>query len=259
MSRRIDTHQNRFQRILVYLAQKKFASIEELSELCQISTATIRRDLDELSNKGKILRVHGGVVFAGTDTQKDPFVLARSEEYTVEKQAIGRAASILVKDNQTIYISSGTTTECIIPYIIERKGLTVITRSLNIVSRLMQYDHINVIMLSGQLSRSEADLAGELSDSSIEELVSDEIISGAYGLSPKTGLTTSDAMHVKTGRSIIAHMGELIVLADHTKFLRNGIVQLAPADAISAVITDSQTPQSILDEFRAVGVKVLIG
>jgi Transcriptional regulators of sugar metabolism len=258
MNRRIDTQQNRFQKIITYLLQNKYASLEELSDVCQTSTATIRRDVDELSEQGRVLRVHGGVVYTETAVAQDPFALPRSTENSVEKQAIGKAAGALVQDNQTIYLSSGTTTECIIPYIVERKGLTVITRSLNIVSHLMKYEQINVIMLSGQLSRSEADLAGELSDSSISELVSEKIISGAYGLSPKTGLTTSDVMHVKTGRSIIAHMGELIVLADHTKFFRSGTVQLAPASEISTIITDSQVPQSIVDEFRTLGVKMII-
>jgi DeoR/GlpR family transcriptional regulator of sugar metabolism len=257
MNRRTDTRENRFQKILEYLRQNKYASMDDLGNLCDTSTATIRRDVELLFIEGKVLRVHGGVVYVEPPTVRDVFDLPRSADFAEEKQAIGKAAGTLVKDNETIYISSGTTTECIIPYIIERKGLTVITRSLNIVAKLMKYEHINVIMLSGQLSRAESDLAGELSDGSITELVSEKIISGAYGLNPKSGLTTSDAMHVKTGRSIIAHMGELIILADHTKFTRSGTVQLAPAADISTIITDKQVPQYIVDEFRALGVKVI--
>jgi len=257
MNRKIDTRQERAQKILNFLSQKYFATIEELSQYCDTSAATIRRDVELLHIDGKLLQVHGGVVYREPQKVRDVFDMPRMYINREEKLAIGKAAADLVKDHETIYLSSGTTTECIIPYLIERKGLTVITRSLNVVAKLMEHEHINVIMLSGQLSRSEADLAGELSDGALTELVSEKVISGAYGLNPRSGLTTSDAMHVKTGRSIIAHMGELIVLADHTKFLRTGTVQLAPASAISTIITGKEAPRSILDEFRGLGVKVI--
>jgi DeoR/GlpR family transcriptional regulator of sugar metabolism len=257
MNRRTETRENRFQKILDYLCQNKYASMDELGNLCDTSTATIRRDVELLYLDGKLIRVHGGVVYVEPSTVRDEFELPRSVDCAEEKRAIGKAASELIKDSETIYISGGTTTECIIPHIIERKGLTVITRALNIVAKLMKNEHINVIMLSGQLSRTEADLAGELSDISISGLISEKIFIGAYGLSPKSGLTTSDVMHVQTGRSIIAHMGELIILADHTKFKRSGTVQLASPSSISTIVTDTQTPQSIVDEFRAQGVKVI--
>ena len=258
MNRQIDSQKKRFANILEYLSQYKFATVDDLSAFCNTSAATIRRDVSQLHDEGKVIRVHGGVVYVEPGAPRGIFELSRSQYCREEKLAIGKAAAALINDYETVYLSSGTTTECIIPHIIERQGLTIITRSLNIVARLMEHENINVIMLSGQLSRAEIDLAGDLSDVTITELVSEKIISGAYGLHPKSGLTTSDAMHVKTGRSIIEHMGDLIVLADHTKFTRSGTVQLAPAEAISTIITDALTPQSMVDEFRAQGVQVIV-
>lgn len=104
---------SRKQSILDYIKIHESVDIKELHERFNVSEATIRRDLNELDLSGEINRVRGGAFVETEDVE--PFSLPRSTVHHDEKKRIGEAAANLVADGETIIISTGTTTEAMIP------------------------------------------------------------------------------------------------------------------------------------------------
>lgn len=256
MSKRIYHKDLRFQQILEYLDSHKFATIQELSKICKVSPDTIRRDISWLQTHESIKQVHGGVI-SNERNQRNPFFLERVNNQYEFKKEIGETAATFVKDNETIFISGGTTTEFMIPHLAERKELTIITNSMNIVAKLVEYDQINVLVLGGQLHHTQYDLIGQLSEHLLTNLVASKIFRGIEGIHQKIGFTTNDALFSNIDRKILSQMGELIILADHTKFAKAGSTLLVPVKSASIIITDKLAPSNIVDEIKAMGVRVI--
>lgn len=245
----------RQQKILDYLNINKSANIEELSKYCDVSEATIRRDLNYLETTEDLIRVRGGAL--RKIRKIEPFVLPRSIIQADAKKRIGKAAADLVQDGETIIVSTGSTTEAMIPYLSEKKGLTVITNALNVAYQLTKFENIRTIVLGGLMRHSEFDLLGHITEDSLSDLVATKLFRGVKGVHPKLGLTASDVGHVRTDRKMIDIVQELIILADHTKFYSNGPIKVGPVSIASTIITDINAPKEEVEIIRTMEVRVI--
>jgi DeoR/GlpR family transcriptional regulator of sugar metabolism len=241
--------------ILEYLAARRTARIHDLCMLLHLSVSTLRRDLQELERQGRIRRVHGGVVLI-EDRPQLP-ILQRAAQFSVQKRRIGAAAAELVADGETIIVTGGSTTETMVPFLATRSSLTVITNALNVANMLSEHAHITVIILGGWLNHDEGYALGYLTELCLHDLRADKVFHGVFGLDPQRGMTSTSIQDVQTDRSIIAVARELIILADHSKLQRTGPVRLAPIEAASTIITDTEAPTASVEAFRGFGVKVI--
>ena len=121
---------NRLDLIEEYILEHGNVSLPELSAVFQVSINTIRRDIAELVQRGKVKKVYGGVTINGKTA---PPVSVRENTYSAEKEAIGRLAAPLVRDGDTIYLDSGTTTPFILRNLTSVQSLTIISHSLRVL------------------------------------------------------------------------------------------------------------------------------
>ena len=229
-------------------------SVNEMARLLGVSTSTVRRDLNELQERGLIERVHGGASPLSDDVE--PIRPLREVAYADEKRRIGEAAARLVGDNSTVLILGGTTTEAMLPFLGGARGLTVLTNSLMVVNRLSQFTEIAIIVLGGLLRRQEMSLLGHLTIAGLDEFHIDQVFSGAFGIDPEMGVTGTNLSETQTDRSLASSARELIMLADHSKLAQRGPARLVPTSAITTLITDDGADAEILERFRKAGVTV---
>lgn len=240
--------------LLNYIRAYGAGSVAEMSKLLGVSTSTVRRDLNELQERGLIERVHGGAAHVSDDVE--PLRPLREISFADEKRRIGQAAAAHVADHSTVLILGGTTTEAMLPFLGSVRGLTVLTNSLPVVNRLSQYSEIAIIVLGGVLRREEMSLLGHLTIAGLDEFGIDQVFSGAFGIDPEIGVTGTNLSETQTDRSLASSARELVMLADHSKLAQRGPARLVPASAITTLITDDGADSDILDRFRAVGVTV---
>jgi len=245
----------RHQQILEHVLSKKSVRVNELSDILDVSLATIRRDLSQMEEKGLIQRVHGGAV--SIEDSEEPPIMNRKTKQSEAKRLIGSAAAELVNDHETIIITSGTTTEAMVPFLIGKFGLTVITNAINIASQLARYPHISVIVLGGWLRHSEFSMHGHITDQALQDLHADKLFHGIFGLDPEFGLTGTDMQEVQTDRKILSAARQLIILADHTKFGVIGQIRLSSLEKVDTIITDIQTPEHYIHSLIQKGVRVI--
>ena len=138
---------SRLNSIEQYVISRETVSIDELCEVFGVSKNTIRRDLNELEMRGHITKVYGGVT-ATVPSGAVPTPI-RSSLNTVDKSLIGRLAAEEVEDGDTIFIDSGTTTLCLLRFLVAKKRITIITHSLGALSEASKYDNLNIISLGG--------------------------------------------------------------------------------------------------------------
>ncbi|MFF2371220.1 DeoR/GlpR family DNA-binding transcription regulator [Agromyces sp. NPDC058110] len=240
--------------LLNYIRTYGAGSVTEMARLLGVSTSTVRRDLNDLQDRGLIERVHGGA--AQVEDDVEPLRPIREVAFAEEKQRIGRAAAAHISPNSTVLITGGTTTEAMLPFLGGIRGLTVLTNSLTVVNRLSQYSDIDIIVLGGLLRRQEMSLLGHLTIAGLDEFGIDQAFTGAFGVDPEMGLTGTNLSETQTDRSLASSAMRLTVLADHSKLAQRGPARLVPTSGISRLIVDDGADAAVLQRLRDAGVTV---
>src|SRR5512139_1355336 len=247
----------RQQRLLRYIQQQQRITVNQIVEHFDVSLATARRDLETLADQGKVQRVHGGAI-AVRQAPPEPPVLQRTAEQTSEKVRIGQAAADLVREGETVFLSSGTTVLEVARQLRGKRNLTVITNSVLVVNELADVNDITVICLGGMLRHSEMSLIGHITELALSELRADKVILGIRAIDPENGLTSGYLPETMTDRAILKIGREVIVVADHTKCGASATAFVAPITSVHTLITDGGTPPDFIAAVQAQGVKVMV-
>jgi len=247
----------RQQRILQLVQENAQATVAELSRHFGVSEATVRRDLEELSENGHLRRTHGGALRA-EQAAPEPPVYQRTTEQAEEKRRIGQAAAERVADGETVFIGSGTTTLEVARALVGKRHITVITNALNVANVLAGDPNITLIIVGGLLRPSELSMIGHLTEQALKELRADKVIIGIHAIHPRQGLMNEYLPETMTDREIIRAGTQVIVVADHTKFNKLSAAFVAPVEAIQTVITDSGAPGDAVDALRQAGLEVIV-
>jgi DeoR/GlpR family transcriptional regulator of sugar metabolism len=243
--------------LLRFVEQRQRATVTEISKHFSISLATARRDLEALAGRGEIQRFHGGAKAVGKAPPELP-VLQRETDQAEEKKRIARATAALIKDGETIFLSSGTTVLEVARHLRDRHNLTVITNSLLIINTLADIPGITIVGLGGVLRHSERSMIGHITEQALAEVHAHKIIMGIRALDIERGLTNDYLPETMTDRAILARGGEVIIVADHTKCGRVSTAFVAPITAMHTLITDTKTPSNFIEALTAKGIQVIV-
>ncbi|MBN9449242.1 MAG: DeoR/GlpR transcriptional regulator, partial [Bosea sp.] len=139
----------RHSEILDILSRRGYAAIEELAATFNVTPQTLRRDLQDLSDRGFLRRHHGGAS-ANLSTVNADYDL-RHVETASEKAAIARVAAQLVTPGSSLFLTPGTTVDALAKAIAERRprGLRVVTNSTAAASILDKCPDISILITGG--------------------------------------------------------------------------------------------------------------
>ena len=231
----------RRQKILEFLQFHQVASISGLAEMLGASEATIRRDLEWLETQGIAERTHGGAVL----TQRmplEPAYASSAQAHPEEKRRIGLAAAALVRDGETIFLNSGTTTTQVMHSLLARQDLhdiTVITNNVPAALAAPQTS-FDVILLGGQFRPLATSVFGHFATAMLRQVSADRAFIGIDGITLKYGCTTPASGEAEIARIMLERThGSAIVVADHSKWGVVSNFEIAPLEAVDTFVTDS--------------------
>ena len=250
--------EERRRRILALLDKEERATVEELADRFEVSTVTVRGDLDALAGAGALVRSHGGAL-KRLDEQDAPIAVKETLHHG-EKVRIGHAAARLIRQDETIILDSGTTTAEIARQVkfLKLKSLTVITNALNIATELANLPHIRVIMIGGILRQMSYSTVGPQAEQILRALNADRLFLGVDGLDPEVGLTTPDLLEAQLNRLMIRVSREVTAVADSSKFHRRSLSVIAELSAVHRIITDDRADPALVTGLRARNIEVMV-
>lgn len=243
----------RKQLILSRLASHGQIVAGELAVELGTSEDTIRRDLRELAQQGKLQRVHGGALPASAATGD---LRVRQQVSTDEKQALGRFGAQLVKPGQVVMLDGGTTAIQVARQLPADLRATVITHSPNVAVELAAHRHIEIIVLGGRLFRHSMVNVGASVIEAAARFRADLFFLGVTGVHPEAGLSTGDAEEADVKRALHARAAETVVLASSEKLLSASAFVIAPMKALSLLVVPEGTKPRTVAALRAGGVAV---
>jgi DeoR family transcriptional regulator, glycerol-3-phosphate regulon repressor len=210
--------------------------VDELAAHFAVTAQTIRKDLNDICDRGLLKRVHGGAIFpSGVENMEYE---ARRQIAAEEKLAIGRAAAALIPNNASLFINIGTTTEAVSQALLEHTGLMVITNNINVANRMRVFPKFEVAIAGGIVRASDGGVVGEAAVDFIKQFKVDFAVIGTSAIDADGALLDFDYREVKVAQAIIANARNVILVSDSTKFERTAPVRIAHLSQMRSFVTD---------------------
>lgn len=240
--------------ILGHLSANGSISVVQLMEILDVSRETIRRDLIRMSELGIIKKVRGGAILTRV-SEEPPYSLRIKERYD-EKRAIGSTAASLVEAGDTIFIDTGTTTLAF-AQMLTQQGVRVVTNSIPIASLLCQRD-FEVYLTGGKVRKDELSASGFFANHLVENIQVDKAFCGTSGVDVQYGIVDYHLEEAELRKKIMDRAGQVIVLADHTKFRSSAFVTVCPMASVDIIVTDARVPSDLLADLENLDVQVMV-
>lgn len=239
-------------KILELLKANQIITVSELCSQLESSEATIRRDLTLLEEEGKLERTHGGAVFSENKPTTEAKVKSREVMETQEKIEIAQLAFDLIEDHDSIILDAGTTTLELARLIGQSDlNLTIITNSTIAFNALAENEKAELIMLGGKVRSNTLATVGSFAEDMLKRFHVDKVFLGTNGVTLDTGLSTAEMDEASIKRTMLSQAKKRIILADHSKFNKVYMNQIAPLSMADILITDAQTDDDLLNAIIA--------
>jgi DeoR/GlpR family transcriptional regulator of sugar metabolism len=239
--------------ILTRLAADGEIIAKDLARELGISEDTIRRDLRELAQTGKLQRVHGGALPASAAVGD---MQVRASLSPQEKISLGRVGAAMIQPNQVVILDGGTTALQVARHLDPTLRATIVTHSPTVAVELARHAHVDIIMLGGQLFRHSMVNVGAAVIDAASRLRADIYLMGVTGVHPEAGLSTGDAEEAAVKRALHQRAAETIVLASTEKLMAASAFVVAPLRELSLLVVPAGTPARTVRSLRADGVKI---
>ncbi|MBX2999020.1 MAG: DeoR/GlpR transcriptional regulator [Caldilineaceae bacterium] len=251
----------RQQQIMARLLAQESASVAELSEAFGVSSVTIRNDLNQLADQGRVMRIHGGARIANGRTRQEYSFATRQGINAIRKERIGKVAATLINPMDSILLDASTTAAAVAQALKQTPILsevTVVTTGLWTALELLEVPNVSTILAGGYVRSTTGSVTGSIATQVLQSLNIQKAFLGAWGLNLEEGLTDTHLLEVGLKKAVIERAQQVIAIVDGSKFGRLGLASFAAIDQISCLITDDSAPEEMLCALRRAGVDVYV-
>ncbi len=239
----------RRERIVQLLAERSKILVPELCDVFGVSAATIRGDLRDLENDGKLRRTHGGAIPLG-QAAFELGTTAKEVERVAEKRRIAALAADFVQDGDTIALDSGTTILEFAKCLANKRNLTVVTNAMDVASFLEANSDVNLILVGGSVRRGFRCTTGPLRLTGLAGLNDDPANMGANAFTVENGFTTPNLDHAEVKKAMLRLATRSVMLMDSSKVGRITFAEFAGLADIDKLITDTGMSTTIQMKLR---------
>lgn len=243
-------------KLLKLVIDKGYCTVEELAEVLDVSTQTIRRDIKKLSDERLLVRHHGGASSPSSTVNLDYEIRKVSE--TDEKNAIGARIADMIPDNSTVFLTIGSTTEIIASHLAKRNNLQVITNSLRVANVLHSNKSFDVLIPSGKIRASNGGIIGTETLDFIKNFRFDYMITSAGSIDQDGTLLEYDLNETAVAQAVMKSARNVFVALDSTKYVPKGSIELGNIKQATVFFTDTAPPADIQSVMDAGNVKLEI-
>ena len=232
--------------------------VSALSAEFQVSEETIRRDLEALEKDGIATRIYGGAVLRSNDHAAPPYSVRKNTNIE-PKVTIARIFSRMVRDGDTLMVDESSTAAYAVRALRQKKNITIITNSLELLQEMTGQDTWHIISTGGSLKTDVLAHVGPHALRTVHSYHANYAVLSCRGVNEQLGLADSDDAVVQIKQAMIASCDQSILLADHRKFDRSGLVALGSLELVDKLITDSLPSIQWQKRLQESGVELICG
>ncbi|MEO5944155.1 MAG: DeoR/GlpR family DNA-binding transcription regulator [Ferruginibacter sp.] len=226
------------------------------SDLCieiNVSEDTVRRDLQELADNGKLIKAHGGALSKSFHNSFNS-----SQVYSLEnKKCIAQKAATLIKDGMFVLTTGGTTIIELAKALPQNLQATFITGSIPVALEYMHHPNIEIILIGDKVSKNSQITVGGEAISKIKQIKADICFVGTNALDAEQGLTDNDWEVVQVKKAMIESSDKVVSLTIGEKINTCQRIQVCNIDAIDVLITEIPKDSAILQPYIKKGLEIM--
>lgn len=240
--------------ILEKLQEEKRVVVSELSQIYRVSEETIRRDLDKLEAEGYAIKSYGGAVVNENNSIDMPFNVRKKRNVT-GKQKIAELVAGMIQDGDQIMLDASTTAVFVAKAIKDKKRLTVITNSIEIMIELSDVSGWKIISTGGTMKEGYLALLGSQAEDAMNTYYADKAVVSCKALDMEKGIMDSQELFAHAKKVMMNSARESILAADHSKFDNTAFVRVGNIRNLTTIVTDVKPSGEWLEYFRRHNLK----
>ncbi|MGW0335555.1 DeoR/GlpR family DNA-binding transcription regulator [Streptomyces sp. NPDC003011] len=252
----------RWKALLELLVERGRLDVEEAAAELAVSSATIRRDLDQLAEQQMLVRTRGGAVVHGVSYELP--LRYKTARHASEKERIAKAVADLLAPGEAVGLTGGTTTTEVARAMAVRSdlasgspALTVVTNALNIASELVVRPQFKIVLTGGVARPQSYELVGPLADTVLSQLTVDVAVLGVVAFDALHGAAAHDEAEAAVNRLLCERAERVVVAADSSKLGRRAFARICAAEAVHTLVTDTAVPADVVRRFEEAGLRVV--
>lgn len=243
----------REKKILDILTNESSLTVNEISSRLNVSRVTVRSDFNSLEEKGLIVRMRGGAFPA-----YHPEILESQRTMMAEKIRIARKAASMIKDGDTVMINDGTTSSLIPKFLLGKRDIRIVTNSTLIFTYARINPSLHLTLVGGEFRPSSEAVVGPVALKDLENYHVRYAFLGTGGFSIETGLTSQLVDGAEIFRKMCEQTEKVVVVADSSKYGKNGFVKIFPLNRTDILITDTGLPESAADKIKEENTEIIL-
>lgn len=239
--------------ILEKVHENKKVIVSELSKKFDVSEETIRRDLDKLEEDGHVIKSYGGAILNEKGSIDLPFNI-RWKANPQGKQKIAECISREIEDGDHIILDASTTAVFIAKNSKQKRHLTVITNSIEILLELSDVSGWDIIATGGLLKAGSMSLLGKRAADGISSYHVDKVFFSCKGIDMEQGVTDGNDETAGIKQNMIAAADRVYLAVDSTKFGKTALSKICSLSKVDVIVTDKRPADDWIKKFEEMGV-----
>lgn len=225
-----------------------------LSVDIQVSEDTIRRDLLELAEEGKLIKVHGGALSRSFSQVHIPSNGVYSQQY---KMKIAQKAIGLIENGMFVLTGGGTTIVEMARLLPAQLKATFISGSIAAILEYMDHPNIEVILIGDKISKSSKITVGSEAIAKIRQIKADICFLGTNAIDLQHGITDNDWEVVQLKKAMIEASRKVVCLSIAEKINTFQPIQICTLDKIDILVTELDAGDPLLKPYADAGIRIL--
>ena len=243
--------------ILAKLSIEGKVVVSDLAAEYSVTEETIRRDLDKLDREGLARKTYGGAVKNESFNIDLPFQV-RKQSNVESKQKIAATIGSMIQDGDYIMLDSSTTALYIIKNILDRKKITLITNSVEILIELCNRPDWTIISTGGTLKEGGLSLVGYQAERMVEGYHVDLAVCSCKGLDASAGVTDSNERDSQMKKAFFSSAKKKILAVDSSKFNKTSFVKVCDIKDVDIIATNEEPGENWRNVIEQQGVELVV-
>ncbi|MGY1692071.1 DeoR/GlpR family DNA-binding transcription regulator [Geodermatophilus sp. SYSU D01105] len=259
LAQRGSSHALRRSQIAELVTAQGWVRIDDLAEQFGVSTMTIHRDLDHLDSQGVVRKVRSGAEAPPSEAFERKVSLRRTLNVG-EKRVVAQAGFTWATERvqmQAVALDDSTTALHVLPLLLERLPLTVVSNFLPAINQLAAEPRVRLHAIGGDYEPDFSAFTGSQAIGALEAVHYDVLFMSV------PAVTRGNCFHPSSAAADLkrAFMGSAelrVLLVDHTKTARRAVHRICALADFDAVVVDSGLEESEVEQLRASGANVVV-
>lgn len=233
--------------IINLLNEKRIIKVSDITDIINVTEMTVRRDLQELDDKGLLKRIHGGAQLNDSIIKTE---LSHNEKQAININAkidIAKKISELINDGDSVFLGTGTTIEIVYDYL-KASYLKIVTNSIHVFNKFVNDQRYELILIGGSYRNRTGAFVGSIANDTLSKIKINKAFIGVNGICDNTvsNYNEDEGMIQST---VLNNSSERYIIADSTKLNKNDFYHFYNLDDTTAIITDSNISDENLERY----------